>query len=280
MAVVDPMASGLPTLRRPRLVARGLVGLVTCIALACVLLVPRPLAARLDLLSDGPAGRWLHLAPPWLPWAASGLLAVALLFVALLAPPAGEEASSARVSRGIRRLRLGLVGWTAAAAGFAVLDVRPPFDATAQALFLGMAVASAWTFLALRATVRVIGERSRQYRTGRGGRQGFREMAAAIGGVAVGQVTAAIGERADLDLLTLVGLLLAWVSLVMLLVGLVYMVVNAAWIHHALVSPPPTMADLLGRDGAGRGADASPDADEGAGPPSPEADQPPSSDRR
>ncbi len=265
MAVVDPLASGLPTLRRPRLVADALFGLVACIAGGCLLLAPRPLAARLELSFGGPPGTWLGLAPPWLPWVAAGLLALALAFVALLAPPPGEEPDAARVTRGIRRLRLGLVGWIAATVGFAILDVRPPFDATGQALFLLMAGAAIVTFLALRATVRVIGERSRQYRTGRGARQGFREMAAAVGGVAIGQVVHALGSAAGVQLLGFVGLLLAWVSAGMLLVGLVYMVVNAAWIRHALVSPPPTMAELLGTPGQPPGGSGDP-ADAGGDP--------------
>jgi hypothetical protein len=249
MAVIDPMASGLPSLRRPRVVANGLFGLVACIAAAGILLVPRPLAARLELVTGAPAGRWMHLAPTWLPYAAAACLLLALAFVAVIAPPPGEEEAGASVTRGIRRLRTGLLAWAGAAAGFGVLDVRPPFDPAGQGLFLLMAAGAAWTFYALRGTVRVIGERSRQYRTGRGGRQGFREMAAAAGGVALGQLATRAGEHFGFDLLTFVGLVLAWVSVVMLLVGLVYMVVNAAWIRHALMSPPPTLAELLGARG-------------------------------
>ncbi len=250
LAVIDPRASGLPTLRNPRMVAHGLFGLIASLAMAAVLLVPRPLAARLELSLGGPPGRWLSVVPAWLPLASAGLFVLALVFVAMLAPPPDARADDAGVVRGIRRLRVGLAILAVAAAGFGIADVCPPFDAVEQGLFLLLCGAAIWTFLALRATVRVIGQRSRQYRTRVAARQGFREMAFATGVLVLGQVAAAAGGRLGVGLLEFLGQLVAWVSLLMVLIGLAYMVVNAVWIQRALLRPPPTLAELLGDDAA------------------------------
>ncbi len=246
LAVIDPRASGLPTLRNPRMVAHGLFGLIASLAVAAVLLVPRPLAARLELSLGAPSGRWVSLVPAWLPLAAAGVFGLALVFLVMLAPPADARAAEPGVTRGIRRLREGLVVLALAAAGFGIADVRPPFDAVEQGLFLLLCGAAIWTFLALRATVRVIGQRSRQYRTRVAARQGFREMAIATGVLVLGQAAAAAGERLGVGMLEFLGQLVAWVSLLMVLIGLAYMVVNAVWIQRALLRPPPTLAELLG----------------------------------
>lgn len=243
-AVLDPAASGLPQLRNPRSVGLGLLAVVSTIALGAVLLVARPLAGRIEGYTGAVPGRWLQLAPGWVPFAAAASFGAALAAVWLLAPPPG--AREQLVAVGIRRLRSGLLVLAAGSLGLGILDPIPPLDARERVVLGVMGGAAVWTLYALRRVTRVIGDRSRAYRTGRGARQGFRELVAAVIGVVVGDGAAAVGRAAELELVAMMGLLVAWVSIFMLLVGLAYLVVNAGWILRALVSPPPTLAAILG----------------------------------
>lgn len=236
--VVDPAASLFPVVRRPRLVGDVLVLVVGLILLA--------VAADATLRGIGVArgaARWPSVSATWLPGVAA-LLAV--LPALLLAPPRGNEEA---IRRAVHRLALGLAGWGAGlalggwaarrgggAAELAIVGLGLRWGALIIALF------------ALRQVVQVAGERSRQFRTARGGRQRIRDLvfAAAAGGIGEAVLVGAgmvAGPAADAA--GLLGAALLLVSQFMLVVGFVYLLVNVGWIRRALRKPPPTLAELL-----------------------------------
>ena len=248
--VVDPALHRLPALRNPRRVGDALVLIVACLWAALLLVVARPAALAIDALR--PVGQGAaEWAPPQLTAVAGAMVLLALWPAVVLAPPRGEEATGV-VPPAIRLLLIGLValgsllllGWFGAHGRiFSILAYRLPTVACAIVVLI-----------ALRRVLVVIGERSREFRTARGGRQRIPAMIAATAGVGLGQVVRLAAELlqgsgwgprivAALDTL---GMVVGWISILMLIVGMCYLLVNASWIRTALRRPPPTLEDLLG----------------------------------
>lgn len=242
--IIDPEASDLPALRNPRAVGIGLLGLTTSMAMAAGLLVARPLLSRIELAADVRLGRWSDLVPPAAPWAAACMLGLGIWCTLLLSPPRGQ-APVAIAARAVIGVRVGLLIAALGAVVMAVLDARPPLEGVEQAVVGLVGAAAIWTLLSLRSIRSVIGERSRQYRTGGTSRQGLREMAIAIVGVLAGELIATLARGPEGAPIAFIGAAISVVSVLMLLVGFGYLVVNAAWILRALVKPPPTLADLI-----------------------------------
>jgi hypothetical protein len=251
-AVVDPAARQLPRLRNPPGVGNALVWLVICVVGVTLLTLGPPLTERLMLRASVSLVRW---TPP-VATLAAGILALLGLWSAWkLAPPIGAEPRGA-VWRDIWLLTIGLVATSASCitswvlyrtAGKIELLVMG-FDAVEPLwtipLFTLLASAIV-TMLALGGILRVIGERSREYRTARGGRQRTREMIAAFVGLAIGVALRPFGPVLDLPHLPVLGDIVFFVSAFMLLVGLAYLLANAIWIRRSLCALPPTIEQLM-----------------------------------
>jgi len=100
--------------------------------------------------------------------------------------------------------------------------------------------------LGLKGILRAVGQRSREYRTARGGRQGIRAMIAAmlaaIAGVLVRCGAERLGSFTRIESMAMVA---TWMSVLMLLIGLLYLVLNGWWIRKALCKPPPKIGMIL-----------------------------------
>ena len=244
---VDPAASRLPRLRNPVAVGNALFALTIFLLACAVLLTVRPLALWID--SIGRPGRQTLAA--WTPLElsiAAGLAgAVGLLFVARLAPPRGEEPGGA-VWRDIWLLALGLGGWAALVMATGIRQLAGDASLRVGLLRLALPVAAIVGLLGLRGVLRTIGLRSREYRNARSGRQGIQAMVAAIIGVTVGEVIRVISGSAGQ---AIIGAVVASMSTLMLLIGLLYLVVNAWWIRRSLRRPPPGFDEVLGPPGQG-----------------------------
>jgi threonine/homoserine/homoserine lactone efflux protein len=213
---VDPAASRLPKLHNPAAVGNALLWLIVCMVVGAVLLIARPIALGIDALDESGLRNLAAWTPGFLPLAASLLALAGLWSVWQLAPPRGEEPSGA-VCRDVWLLGAGLVP------GVAVVGLA-----------------------GLRGVLETIGLRSRLYRTARTGRQGIQGMVAAILGTALGHAVHLIAAAAGgLRYLETLGTVIVIVSVLMLVVGLVYLVVNAWWIRRALHCPPPAMDEIL-----------------------------------
>ncbi len=242
---VDPAASHLPKLRNPAAVGNALLWLVICMVAAVLLLAVRPVAVWIDDL-DKSGVRDLSVWTPVELAFGSGLAALAALWsVWRFGPPRGADAGGA-VRRGVGLLGAGLLGWTVLAIAATGLEVAGAPGWQVIAVRLALAGTGIVALLGLRDVLGVIGLRSRSYRTARGGRQGLLAMVAALAGVAAGQGVNLIAYAAGgARYLATMGTVVIAISTLMLLIGLVYLAVNAWWIRRSLLRPPPRWDEIL-----------------------------------
>ncbi len=243
---VDPAASRLPKLRNPQAVGNGLFWLILSLFVAAVILVARPVARRLDALDPTGLRDISAWTPPYLALAAGVVVLAGLRAVGSFAPPKGQELHGS-IGRDIRLLVAGMIAW----ALLIIIQVGLEWKAV-PAWGLGLARIAA-TFGAmvglfgLDGILRAIGQRSREFRTARGGRQGVLAMIGALAGVVLGELMgmgSAMSSRAG-DGLATMGMVVTWISTLMLLIGLAYLVVNGWWIRRALCRPPPALDEIL-----------------------------------
>jgi hypothetical protein len=245
--LVDPAASRLPRLRDPIGVGNGLVWVLTASLLSVLLLVGRPVALRLDGIDPASLERFSRFTPEWLCGLAGLIMWIGLAGVWWLAPPRNlEPRGPAR--RDVRRLGIAMAAFGAVAIGWTVLAATNETAALLDLLCLLMLIAaSALGLAALRGILGVIGQRSREYRTSRGGRQRVQEMLIALGAFTVGLFIRAIDAVTTTEpgIWAAIGTGMIWISTLMLVIGLTYMLINAWWIRRALRRPPPAIEDVL-----------------------------------
>jgi hypothetical protein len=251
IATVDPAASRLPRLNNPRGVGLALVWLMSCLLLATLLMLVRPVALRLDetFSLSGPAAI-TRFTPPWLMSLAGAVTLAGLLSVWRLTPT-GREDSRASARDGLRRLAVGLsmIGILSVVGGLLMPRAGAAPDVS-RLLVEGlghvlMVTALIVVLLGLRGLFRAVGERSREYRTARAGRQRSRDMIVAGLGLGAGELTRLLGTTAAWGNLEAFGTVVLWISTLMLVIGLVYLLINALWICRSLSRPPPTIQELL-----------------------------------
>ncbi len=242
---VDPDASALPKLHDPRGVGNAVLWLAWCVLIAALLL-----SARVGIEWAARAipglGAWLKISP-WLPVAAGIVALLGLWSVRKLLPPrtrTGED----EVRRSLVLLGLGLGGWSLVTFFYGSLLVRGGGLPGETPLLLGL-LADGVAVIGLiggRGVFVTIGFRSREYRTARGGRQSVQAMIAAVAGDAAGRLIELAAQSVDaLAILQELGRVITRVSDLMLLVGLIYLAVNAGWIHRSLRKPGPSLEEVL-----------------------------------
>ncbi len=252
---VDPASSRLPSLRNPTAVGNSLVVLTLCMFLGVLLMVLPTLSDALADLRRNAAGNgathwWARL--PSLDWQYALLLVLAGMWgVRTLSPPRGNEPHGP-VWDDIWRLAVGYVGWIACATMLAKVSETQAVSQRHPRLVLSMA-AGAFAVIGLyglRGVFRVIGQRSREYRRMRGGRQSIELIIPAVLGAMIGVLTIHLarfewfpgGWRYGVQT---TGRVLAGVSLFMTLIGMGYLVANACSIRAALRRPPPALDQVL-----------------------------------
>jgi hypothetical protein len=242
---VDPAASRLPRLHNPAAVGNALLWLVISMVIGALLMVARPIALGIDGLDKTNLRHTAAWTPEFLPFAAGLFGLVGLWSVWRLAPPRREEPTGA-VWRDVRRLAAGLLLWVVLVTVVGWMQMSGSQWWLGDLAWLAVAVAAIVGLSGLRGVLETIGLRSRLYRTARGGRQGTQALVAAILGTAAGHglhlLTAAKGLPGYWYTL---GTVIVSVSTLMLVIGLVYLLVNAWWIRRALRRPPPRWDEVL-----------------------------------
>lgn len=259
--IVDPAASRLPKLRNPRAVGNGLFWLILSLFVAAVILVARPVARGLDTLDPTGLRDISAWTPPYLALVAGVMVLAGLIAAGSFAPPKGQPLHGS-IGRDLRLLVAGMAAW----ALLVIIQVGLEWKAV-PVWGLGLArIAAAFGAMVglfgLDGILRAIGQRSREFRTARGGRQGVLAMIGALAGVVLGELMGmgpAMSRRAGGGLATM-GMVVTWISTLMLLIGLAYLVVNGWWIRRALCRPPPALDEILdcAADQAGPADPASP----------------------
>ena len=179
------------------------------------------------------------------------LIVVGVWGVWSLAPPRRAEPHGP-VWDDIWRLGVGYVGWLACATMLA--NISDPQAVTQRHPRLVLALAAgAFAIIGmfgLRGVFRVIGQRSREYRRMKGGRQSVELIMPAIGAAMLGDLLSHLSRFEwfptswRFAVQTLGRVVLA-MSMFMILIGLAYLVVNAWSIRKALRRPPPAMDEVL-----------------------------------
>jgi hypothetical protein len=243
---LDPHATRLPQLRNPKAVGDGLLWMVGC------------MFAAVSLVGVHQAGQWLEGFEPvrWRWWGMEHLLLYAgvmallsIVGVLRLKPPQGKEPLTGPVWRDLRLLCVGILGWAALDGALAAGCLHGKGALVHLMVRIAMALMAATALLGLRGVLQIIGERSREYRTSRSGRQSATAMIAAVGGSVAGHVMRYVGETSSLrsseSQLAHLGTIVVWTCNLLLLIGLAYLLVNAWWIRSALRRPPRSLDGLL-----------------------------------
>lgn len=240
---VDPAASRLPKLHNAKAVGDALVWLMTCAGVSAVILVLRPLALWIDSLDQRGLSDLAALAPPELRLLAGIGALAAVRGVFWLAPPQGAEPA---LRRDLWLLGCGLAGWGISIIAVTWLDLSLAPAAAVGAARLAESAAAVAGLLGLGGVLTVIGMRSREYRTARGGRQSARAMVAAIIGTAIGQGIQVLARLNGWPAEAATsGIVITAIGALMLLIGLAYLLVNVWWIRRSLRRPPPGWDEII-----------------------------------
>ncbi len=253
--LIDPAASKLPRVRNPHRVGTGLVWLML---MAFLFMMTYSVQVMLIQLEGIHVVRWGGLSRQFM--LDGPLLAVLFALAALWSPasfrPAGQLEADRPVVRPIRLLSwsisamalVAVLYWICqrmqVAAGITLLDsdavlLRSGF----QALLALIGIAS---LRALNSVLDLIGQRSREYRQARGSRQSIPPMIAAAAGIIFGSLLRVLGETMEMfSAASRLGHVVSWVSMLMVLIGLAYLLVNSWWIRRALLAPPPVLERLV-----------------------------------
>ena len=242
---IDPAASRLPKITNPRAVGNGLLWLLVSLAIATLLLVARPIALRLDALDKTGVRDYCTIAPKYLPITA-GIVVLLGLFASVRFIPKNGNEHDGTIRRDIRVLMTGLVGLSIFCFVTGGLQWILVTNWIINLAHIALMVCAIIILLGLKGILRAVGQRSREYRTARGGRQGIKAMIvamlAAIAGVLVRSVVERLGSFPRIETMAMVT---TWMSVLMLLIGLLYLVVNGWWIRQALCKPPPKISMIL-----------------------------------
>jgi predicted small integral membrane protein len=238
-------------IRNPAAVGAGIFWLVAASFLASMLWVIRDLAGWLDRIDPTAGSRFSQWTPPQTKLIASVLVLIALSAVWRLSPP-HKAVEAGVVRRDIRLLGIGLcfAGLAMLELTFAgLLEVRLTDQWAAlyrPAITLSLVFFMFIAMIGLQGVLRVIGRRSRQYRTARGSLQNVHALMAVLVFIGLGILLEhAPTAWSDGGMWSNLGRTVTAISYVMLVVGLGYLFVNTLWIRRALRQQPPTLDELL-----------------------------------
>ncbi len=249
--LVDPTASALPQLRNPARTGAALFGLTVLQLLVTVGLCVPAVLDRVALWRDAPP-------PPaetvWTPMAAAVFAILGVLAVFQLSLPRGGE-RDARVPVNLRLMAIGAVGVAGSVIARTIMEATLiPFEPRNVAhssiilltiCTLSLTLTAAAHYYGFGQIVRIVGQRSREYRTSSIGRQRLRDMMAVILIFGAASLLAAAGDLFGQSMISRLATLIIWISVLMLLIGQVYLVVNAWWIRKAIHRPIPRLSDLI-----------------------------------
>lgn len=242
---VDPASSHLPKITNPKAVGNGFFWLLVCLFIASLILIARPLALRFDALDKTGVRNYSVHTSPGLSIVAAVVILLGLVAAARFIPKKGNETSGV-IRRDIRLLMMGMIGlgvFSLVSSWLGWMFVASWITSLSR---IALMISAIIILFGLKGILKAIGQRSREYRTARGGRQGIRAMMAAmfaaITGETIKAVAVGLGRFSTVETLAMV---VTWMSVLMLLIGLVYLIVNGWWIRKALCKPPPKLRTIL-----------------------------------
>ena len=240
---VDPAARRLTPIQKPRVIGNAMTGIVSAYFVSILLSVVTMLVYAPTVL---PVPRFLHDFPAealLLGSTGSSLLAF-LFLLPMMRIRQRKELVGCRT--GIVLTGFGLLSWS-----FCMLLVNfflhsnwvgirtyaMLFDICLPVISAGL------VFSGFRKLIPRLGLRSRAFRQAQGSRQRMNDLLAALVIVIVGRTVIQVSSI-DSNLL-IIGLIIMVMSISLILIGLVYVLRNTIWIRNALITPPPTVTELL-----------------------------------
>jgi hypothetical protein len=178
-------------------------------------------------------------------WAAAlaGLIAL-LTFIPLIRLRRQDALQVCR--RGIELTGVGLMAWAIAMAIVAMdLYLHPVYTYSVGVLYDTYipVAASVIVFLGFRGLIPRLGQRSLAFRQAQSSRQGMNVMVATLVVFVVGRVIIQVFSYTSVY--RVFGLILAVMSMLLIIAGLLTLLRNVIWIRKSLISPPPALDDLL-----------------------------------
>jgi hypothetical protein len=98
-------------------------------------------------------------------------------------------------------------------------------------------------FSGFRKLIPRLGQRSRAFRQAQGSRQRMKDLLVALVVIIVGRTM--LNTSSTDSNLSILGLIIMVMSVSFIIIGLLYVLRNTIWIRNALVTPPPTLSELL-----------------------------------
>lgn len=251
--IVDPAASHLPRLRDPIGVGNAMLWLAVCCFGAVLLLAAQAVFVWLEIVHPRQVGLF-GFAPAHDLMLLAGLAALLALWSVYKFFPSRSHEGSIAVRLDVWLLGLGLACWAVTVLvlwqrerywTFAVVSPEEQI-AVRSLLHIALAGSAVTMWIGMQRVLNTIGKRSRAYRSAHHGRQNIRPMIAATIAIAFGSILRMLDEHfGSGESLALLGTVIVSVSMLMLLIGLGYLLINAWWIRQALLHPPPKLQDLL-----------------------------------
>ena len=241
--VIDPVSNRLGTIPNPKAVGNAIV--LAVFFFLCSMLIA---IFAIYVLAPSPLPVLLHIHPTSVSlcvWAAAlaGLIAL-LTFIPLIRLRHQDELQVCR--RGIELTGVGLMAWAIAMAIVAMdLYLHPVYTYSVGVLYDTCipVAASVIVFLGFRGLIPRLGQRSLAFRQAQSSRQRMNVMVATLVVFVVGRVI--IQVFSSTSVYRVFGLILAVMSMLLIIVGLLTMLRNVIWIRKSLISPPPALDDLL-----------------------------------
>ena len=259
--VVDPMAGELQVIRRPRILAAGLLGWVLGSTVAASCIWALRLAEALDAWRSAPVvnpGLSYAAALAWTPRVGVAALIVSALGAVVLIRPhekikkANQRAAAAGVVAflPVAYLYGHIHIWNDGALGGPYFGFDEP-DPERAWLRLAWSACAALVILGLRANTRLLAARSHLVRSGTVDRQTMLAMVGALGVTAVGDILllASVATHGPIvDLLRMTGRILILLGSMLFSIGLIGVLLDCLRLVPIILMPTPSLGAVLRGD--------------------------------
>lgn len=249
---VDPASRRLTPIQNPKTIGNAILGVVICFYISSLLAV---IAMLIHAPNSLPVPQFIHSLPTTsLMWTAAGFGIASILFlVPILKMCQRKELVGCQAGLMLTVVGISIWSMSMILADFFLLNYggNTPsyafgirFSTFAMLFDTCLPVVSAGlVFSGFRKLIPRLGQRSRAFRQAQGSRQRMNDLLATLVVVLVGR-TLLVNSPSDSNL-SFMGLIVMVMSVSFIVIGLGYLLRNTIWIRRALVTPPPSLAELL-----------------------------------
>ena len=249
---IDPASRRLTPIQNSNAIGNAILGVVTCFFISSLLAV---VAMLIHAPYSFPAPQFVRSLPATaVAWAAAGFGVISILFLAPILKICKQEEWIGYQS-GLMLIVVGISMWSLSMvlADFFLLTYgsgTPSYGFGIRYSTFAMlldtcfpVVSAGLVFSGFRKLIPRLGQRSRAFRQAQGSRQRMNDLLATLAIVLVGR-TILVNSPSDSNL-SIMGLIIMVMSISFIVIGLGYLLRNTIWIRRALITPPPSLSELL-----------------------------------